>query len=82
MALGAAHLDGVGVALPDQDVGDPVDGGLEPDRITSTGPGDDQLQPVLAAAAEPNESLLGGKGGLLFGADRIGFDDLRLEQGL
>ena len=65
-----------------QDVGDPVDGGFEPDRITRIRAGDDQLQPVFAAAAEPHEPLLGGESSLLFGADRIGFDDLRLEQGL
>ena len=80
--FGAAHLDGVGVALPGQDVGDPVDGGLEPDRITRIRAGDNQLQAVLAATAEPHEPLLGSESGLLFGADRIGFDDLRVQQGL
>jgi hypothetical protein len=37
---------------------------------------------VLAATAEPHEPLLGSESGLLFGADRIGFHDLRVQQGL
>jgi hypothetical protein len=37
---------------------------------------------VLAATAEPHEPLLGSESGLLFGADRIGLHDLRVQQGL
>ena len=32
--FGAAYVDGVVIALPGEDVGDPVDGGFEPDGIT------------------------------------------------
>jgi hypothetical protein len=60
-----------------EDVGDSVDGGFEPDRITCGGAGNDQFQPMLAVAAEPDEPLARGCGGLLFGADWVG-----LEQGL
>ena len=47
MALERRTSIRVGVALPGQNVGDPVDGGLEPDRITRIRAGDDQLQAVL-----------------------------------
>ena len=40
------------------------------------------FKPVLGGAAEPHEPFLGGGGGLLFGADRVGFDDGGLQQGL
>jgi hypothetical protein len=80
--FGTAHLNRVGIALVGQDVGDPVDGGFEPDRITCGGAGDDQLQSMLAAAAEPDEPLLGGCGRLLLGTDRVGLDDGGFEQGL
>ena len=80
--FGAPHLHGVGIASAAQDVGDPINGGLEPDRITGGSAGDDQLQAMLAAAAEPHEPLLRSGGGLLFGADRVGFDDGGLQQRL
>ena len=35
------------------------------------------FNPCSAATAEPHEPLLGSESGLLFGADRVGFDDLR-----
>jgi hypothetical protein len=41
--FGAPHIYWVGVTAPDQNVGDPIDGGFEPDGITSGGPGNDQL---------------------------------------
>ena len=53
--LGAADVDRVGVAVKAEDVGDPVDGGLEPDRIAGGGAGDDQFQPVLGDPAQPDE---------------------------
>src|SRR5687768_9910003 len=51
--FGAAHLDWVGVALPGEDVGDPVDGGFEPDGVPGGGSGDDQLQAGFGCAAQP-----------------------------
>ena len=73
--------------MPGEDVGDPVDGGLEPDGIAGGGASNDQFQPVFAkpvfaSAAEPHEAFLGGLGGLLFGAERVGFDDRGLEHGV
>ena len=58
--FGTPHLNRVSIALLGEDVGDPINGGFEPDRITSSGPGNDQLQPMLAAAAEPHKPLLRG----------------------
>ena len=78
----AAYVDGVVIALPGEDVGDPVDGGFEPDGITGGGAGDDYLQPVFAVAAEAHKPFLGSEGCLLFGAERVGFDDRGLEQGV
>ena len=80
--FGAPYIDGVGVALLGEDVGDPIDGGFEPDRIAGGGAGNDQFQTVLGLAAEPHEPFPGGRGGLLFGAVRVGFIDGRLQQGL
>jgi hypothetical protein len=68
--LGAAYLDGVGVALSGQDVGDAVDGGFEPDRIPGGSPGNDQLQAVFGFAAQPHKPFLGGRRGPLFGSPR------------
>jgi hypothetical protein len=68
--------------LLSQDVGDSVDGGFEPDGITGGGAGDDQLQAVFGVAAEAYEPFLGGGCGLLFGTDRVGFDDGGFQQGL
>ena len=65
-----------------EDVGDPVDGGFEPDRIAGGGPGNDQLQAVLRGAAEPHEPLLGGVGGALFSTVRVSLNDGCLQQGL
>ena len=39
--FGATYLNGVGVALVSQNVGDAVDGGFEPDGITGGSPGND-----------------------------------------
>jgi hypothetical protein len=58
--FGAAYVDGVVIALPGEDVGDPVDGGFEPDGVAGGGAGDDYLQAVFAVAAEPDEPFLGG----------------------
>jgi hypothetical protein len=80
--FGAAHIDRVGVALPGEDVGDPVDGGFEPDGVLGGGSGDDQLQAVFGCASQPHEPLGCGCCGLLFGAGRVGLDDLGLQQGL
>jgi hypothetical protein len=41
--FGATDIDGVGLALPTQNLSDPVDGGFEPDGIPGGGPGNDQL---------------------------------------
>jgi len=79
--FGAADIDGVLIALESQDVGDPVDGGFEPDDITGGGAGNDQLQTMLAAAAEPDEPFLRSGGCLLLRADRVGVDDLGFQQG-
>ena len=76
--FGAAYLHGVGVALPGENVGDPIDGGFEPDRIAGGGPRNDQLQAVLRLAAEPHEPLLGGVGGALFGTGRVSLNDGRV----
>ena len=80
--FGAAYVDGVVIALPGEDVGDPVDGGFEPDGITGGGAGDDHFQPVFARPTEPHKPFLGSEGCLLFGAERVGFDDRGLEQGV
>jgi hypothetical protein len=80
--FGAADLHRIGVALAGQDVGDPVDGGFEPDRITGRRPSDDQLQPVLGGPAKPYEPFLRSESRLSFGADRVGLDDGCLQQGL
>ncbi len=80
--FGATHLNRIGVASPGQDVGDPINGGFEPDRITGSRPGNDQLQPVLGGTAEPHEPFLRRRGGLLFGTNRVGLIDGRLQQGL
>ena len=58
--FGAAYICWVFIALPGEDVGDPVDGGFEPDGIPGGGPGNDHLQAVFGVAAEPYEPLLGG----------------------
>jgi hypothetical protein len=55
---GAAHIHRVGVTLAGEDVGYPVHGGFEPDRIAGGGAGNDQLQTMLGGAAEPHEALL------------------------
>jgi hypothetical protein len=78
--FGAAHLNGVGIALVGEDVGDSVDGGLEPDGIAGGGAGDDQFQSVFGVAAEPNKPFLGC--GLLFGAVRVGMVDGCLQKSL
>src|SRR5207342_2136431 len=80
--FGAAYLNGVGVALVSQNVGDAVDGGFEPDGITGGRSGNDQLQPMLGAAAKPDEAFLCCCGCLLFGADRVSGDDGGFQQGL
>jgi hypothetical protein len=77
--LGSAHLHRVVIALTVEDVGDPIHGGLEPDRVPSGRPGNDQLQPVLGVAAQPDKPLRGGCGGPLLGAVRIRGDDRRIE---
>jgi hypothetical protein len=58
--FGAAYVAGVVVALPGEDVGDPVDGGFEPDGVTGGSAGDDHFQAVFAVAAEPHEPFLRG----------------------
>ena len=80
--FGTADVHRIRIALQCEDVGDSVDGGFEPDGVTGGGAGNDQLQPVLAVAAEPHEPFLGGSGGLLFGTHRVSVDDLGVQQGL
>jgi hypothetical protein len=80
--FGAAHLHRVWVALLGENVGDPIDGGFEPDGIPGGGPSDDHLQPVFRAAAQLHESFLCRRGGALLGAGRVGPDDRRIDQGL
>jgi hypothetical protein len=80
--FGAAYLNRIRVALLGEDVGDPVDGGFEPDGITGGGAGNDEFEAMFAVAAEPDEPLARSSGGLLFGTDRVGLDDLGFEQGL
>ena len=80
--FGAAHVYGVVIALFGEEVGDPVDGGFEPEGITGSRSGNDQFQTVFGAAAKPHEPLPGGGGGLLFGAIGIGLVDGGLKQGL
>jgi hypothetical protein len=46
--------------VPGEDVGDPVDGGFEPDGVTGGSAGDDHFQAVFAVAAEPHEPFLRG----------------------
>jgi hypothetical protein len=57
--FGAPHLHRIGVTSAGEDVGDPIDGGFEPDRITGGSPGNDHLQAVLGGAAEPHKPVLG-----------------------
>ena len=78
--FGAAYLHSVGVALPTKNVGDPVDGRFEPDGIPGVRAGDDQLQPMLIAAAEPPEPLRCSRNGTVLSADRIGLDDGCIKQ--
>jgi hypothetical protein len=80
--FGAADIDGIVIAVPGEDVGDPVDGGFEPDRIPSRSPGNDQLQAMLTAAAQPHKPFLRSSSGLLFGTVGVGLIDRRLQQGL
>jgi hypothetical protein len=77
--FGTADVYRIKIALPGEDVRDSVDGGFEPDGITGGGAGNDQLQPMLTVAAEPNKPLLGGRGGSLFGADRVRLIDSRVQ---
>jgi hypothetical protein len=70
--FGAADIDGIVIAVPGEDVGDPVDGGFEPDRIPSRSPGNDQLQAMLTAAAQPHKPFLRSSSGLLFGTVGVG----------
>jgi len=80
--FGAAYVYWVVVALAGEDVGDPVDGGFEPDGITGGSAGDDHFQAVFARPAEPDEPFLRGQGGPLFGADRVGLIAGGLDQGV
>ena len=80
--FGTPHLNSVSITLPGEDVGDPINGGFEPDRITSSSPGNNQLQPMLGSPAEPHKPLLRRQCCLLFGTDRVGLDDGGLQQGL
>ena len=66
--LGPADIDAIGVAFTAEDVGDPVDGGLEPDGIPGGGPGNDRLQSVLGLAAQPDETFPGSQCGSLLRA--------------
>jgi hypothetical protein len=77
--FGEPHLNWISVTSPVEDVGDPVHGRFEPDRVAGGSPGNDQLQTVLGGAAEPHKPVLGSRRSLLFGTDRVGFDDLGLE---
>jgi hypothetical protein len=77
--FGAAYLDWVVIALSGEDVGDAVDGGFEPDGVSGGRAGDDHLQAVLARPAQSDETLLRRYRGPLFGADRVGVDDLGFE---
>jgi hypothetical protein len=80
--FGAPYLDGVGVASLGEDLSDPVDSGFEPDGIAGGRPGNDQLQAVFGLAAQPHKPLPGSRGGLLFGAGRVRFNDRCVQQGL
>ena len=80
--FGAAHVDGVVIALFGEEVGDPVDGGFEPDGISGSRSGNDQFQPVCGAAAQPDEPLLRGVSRLLFGTVGVGVVNGGLKQGL
>ncbi len=80
--FGPPNVYSVGVALPGENLGDPIHGGFEPDGITGGGAGNDQLQTVLRRAAEPHEPFPGSGGGLLFGAFGVGLVDGGLQQGL
>jgi hypothetical protein len=51
-------------------------------RIPSRGPGKDQLQPMLSAAAQPHKPLLRSSRGLLFRTVRVGLRDSGVQQGL
>jgi hypothetical protein len=80
--FGAAHLHRVWVALLGKDVGDPINGGFEPDGIPGGGSGDDHLQPVFRAAAQLHEPLLCCRGGALFRTGRVGLNDRGIDKGL
>ena len=73
--FGAAHLNRIRVALVGEDVGDPVDGGFEPDGITGGGAGNDEFEAMFGVAAEPDEPLARSSGGLLFSTDWVGLVD-------
>ena len=82
MALERRISTDLGVAVVGEDVGDSVDGGFEPDRVSGGGAGDDQFEAVFGGAAEPDETFLCGSFGVLFGAIGVSLDDCGLEQGL
>jgi hypothetical protein len=55
---------------------------LRPDGVPGGGPGDDQLQAGFGCASQPHEPLGYGCGGLVFGAGRVGLEDLGFQQGM
>ena len=65
-----------------EDVGDSVDRGFEPDRVSGGGAGDDQFEAVFGGASEPDKTFACGGFCFLFGSHRISLIDGRLEQGL
>ena len=68
MALERRISTGSRVAVVGEDVGDSVDGGFEPDRVSGGGAGDDQFEAVFGGAAEPDKAFLCGGCGCLFGS--------------
>jgi hypothetical protein len=73
--FGAARIDCVAITLVSQDGGEPVNDGLEAQRVAGGGSGNDQLQAMLGGPAEPDEPFLARRCGPPLGAVRVGLHD-------
>jgi hypothetical protein len=72
--------DRVGVAVLEQDLGDPVHHGDQVDHLTRGGLGDQGLQAVLGGLAGDDEPVQLRRLPLGFRGLGVGGDDLRLEE--
>jgi hypothetical protein len=67
------------VAEGTEAVGDPVDGGVEPDRVGRLGADVDVLDAVVVGLADPDALALGGDACVVLRLGRVGGDDGRLD---